>query len=179
MSRSKSLASQSAKSPQGMPYKFAKTLATEDEYRHMADKLLVFAQQESSLDINAFPLSLLINPATFVGFSQDSEYFSNVYDTALRLIGARLKRLMFEGSIDRQFAMEMLPLYDPEYRRYLREKGQKDDVPAGQTKFITVNIPEYRSIPDSLWQRLNSKQCTEEKRMEVLHKMHEVLDDLP
>ncbi len=145
MNRPKSLIPKKSKSMYDVSNRLAKTLGSEEDYRHLADDLLVFAQQENSLDINSFPLGLLINPATFAEFSQHSEYFSSAYDTALRLIGARLKRLVYEGAIDRHLALEMLPLYDPEYRKWLISLKQKDET-AGQTKIITVMIPEY---PDS------------------------------
>jgi hypothetical protein len=127
---------------QNNKYKFAKKLGGEDEYRKLADDLLAFALKESSLDINTYPLGLMINPKDFAAFVEHSPYFADAYDTALRMIGARIKRCMYQGTIDRQCALEMLPLYDPEYRQYLHEKKQNDAVPAGQTKFIVVEVPE-------------------------------------
>lgn len=127
---------------QNNKYKFAKKLGGEDEYRKLADDLLGFALKESSLDINTYPLSLMINPKDFAAFAEHSSYFADAYDTALRMIGARIKRCIYQGTIDRQSALEMLPLYDPEYRKYLHEKKQRDDAASGQTKFIVVEVPE-------------------------------------
>ena len=122
-------------------YKFAKKLESEEDYHKLADDLLTFAFKESSLDINEFPLSLMINPKDFTTFTEHSSYFADAYDTALRMIGVRIKQCMHKGTIDRQSALELLPLYDPEYRHYLHEKKMKDTVPAGQTKFIVVEVP--------------------------------------
>jgi len=124
-------------------YKFAKKLESEEEYQDMADKLLEFAKKESTLDINTFPLSLMINPDDFITFRDQSEYFKKAYDTALRMIGARIKRLAFEGAIDKAFALQILPLYDPDYKAYIIQQKHGDEARNGTTKVITVGIPCY------------------------------------
>lgn len=159
-------------------YKFAKKLESEDEYRKMADDLLTFALKESSLDINTYPLGLMINPKDFATFVEHSPYFADAYNTALRIIGARIKRLMYQGTIDRQFALEMLPLYDPEFRQYLHEKKQKGDAAPGQTRFITIEMPEYRSIPNSVWVEL-TKYLKLEEREEILRIASELFSFRP
>ncbi len=69
----------------------------------------------------------MISPPIFLSFRDHSEYFSNAYDNALRIIGTRIKQHGLEGKIDRHLALEMLPFYDPEYRAYLKEKRSKED----------------------------------------------------
>lgn len=145
-------------------YRFVKKLRSEDEYRKVADSLIEFVKKESLLDINEFPLSLMINPECFAAFSTQSEYFADAYNNALCVIGARLKRLMYEGVIDRQIALEMLPLYDLEYKKYLKEKKQKDDITPGETKFIVIEMPMFSSsdIPPS------ERKAEERARSEIM-----------
>ncbi len=130
-------------------YKFAKSLSSDEEYYDMGNGLLDFAKKESSLDINAFPLSLTINPDDFITFRDQSEYFKKAYETSLRIIGARIKRLAFEGAIDRHIALELLPLYDPSYRSLLAEKKHGEGVGDGNTKVISVMLPCLCANSDS------------------------------
>ena len=62
---------------------------------------------------------------------------------------------MYEGSLDRAFTLQILPMYDPEFRQYLRSKNQEDDAPSGKTKFIIIETPDWgsHSIPDSVWKK--------------------------
>ena len=60
-------------------YKFVKKLESKEEYQKMADDLLAYVQKEGVLDINEFPLSLLINPEDFAKFSEHSDYFATAY----------------------------------------------------------------------------------------------------
>ena len=156
---------------QNNKYKFVTKLETDKEYQKLADNLLAFAQKETSLDINVFPLALMIKPDDFFEFSTRSTYFANAYDTALRLIGARIKQLMYQGTIDRHFALEMLPFYDPEYRQYLREKKQKDEAFDGKQKFITVMIPSFGDAPDdikNIVEQMAIRGYSDEERAEML-----------
>jgi len=118
-------------------YKFAKKLESEEEYRKVADDLLRFAQKESSLDMDEFPVSLMISPKSFAAFSEHSEYFAIAYDTAMCLMGDRLKRLANEGAEDQGFALEMQSFHDYKHRKWRNSlKLSDEDIAARKKAYI-------------------------------------------
>ena len=152
-------------------FALGKEPANGDEYRLLANALVQWAQKDTSLNINDFFLNLLLSPNSVKNFFGESEYFSRAYDIALRLIGSRRERLAREGVIHPQLVIATMPLYDAEYRKWLIAVRQKDEA-HGETKIITVQIPEYCSVPESIWQLMSKHECTKEeadKRMEKVY----------
>lgn len=115
---------------------------TETEFRLLAEELIQWAQLDSSLQINDFPISKMISPKLFHELAQKSDYFMKVYDIALHMIGSRRQRLFLQGKINGQLVRDMLPLYDPEYRQFLISLKHKEEN-SGQTKFITIEMPTW------------------------------------
>jgi hypothetical protein len=125
---------------------------TEAEYITMGNELIAWAQQESSLAIDGFPISKMISPPFFHSLPSKSSQFAKAYDIALGIIGLRRERLAHEGAINAQIARETMPLYDSTYRRWLiSEKHKEENV--GQTKFITIGMPMYLHCPDGSHKR--------------------------
>ncbi|MFC1894374.1 hypothetical protein ACFLYH_00310 [Candidatus Dependentiae bacterium] len=80
---------------------------------------------------------------------------------------------MYQGTIDRHLALEMLSLYDPEYRQYLKLSKLKDET-VGETKFMAIMIPQYRTVPLSEFTKTRACGKTEEelkKRLDIVHEL--------
>ena len=57
-----------------------------------------------------------------------------------------------------------MPLYDPNYRRWLiSEKNKEENV--GQTKFIVVKMPQFLHCPDGA----HAKEAAEIERQEEIN----------
>lgn len=120
---------------------------TDAEYIAMGNELIAWAQEESSLAIDGFPISKMISPSAFHALPTKSQQFARAYDIALGIIGLRRERLAHEGTINAQIVRETMPLYDPTYRKWLiSEKNKEENV--GQTKFIIVKMPHFYPCPD-------------------------------
>ncbi len=119
---------------------------TDKEYRAMANALIQWAQQETSLCIQDFLLNRLISPDCFTEFAKKSDYFARAYEIAIHMIGVRRERLAQQGVLNQQIVLATMPLYNPQYKRWIKCLKYKDDA-AGETKIIVVKMPEIPSSP--------------------------------
>lgn len=62
---------------------FAKLPQTDEEFYKIADALVEWAEKDSSLEFNEFPLSLRILPGKFLELTKLNDYFSQAYYLAL------------------------------------------------------------------------------------------------
>jgi hypothetical protein len=62
------------------------------------------------------------------------------------MVGARRERLAQQGVLNQQIVLATMPLYNPQYKRWVKCLKYKNDA-AGETKFIVVKIPEIPSSP--------------------------------
>lgn len=60
--------------------------------------------------------------------TESNEYFSKAYNMALRIIGNRLEKLAFMGKLDKALVLATMPLYSPEYRKWLLKLRLKEEV---------------------------------------------------
>ena len=114
---------------------------TQEEYKILADELIHWANQKDSLIINSFPISIMMPPKVFYELPTSSEYFAHAFDIALQIVGERREKLAQEGIIDKQIVLQTMPLYNPNYRRWLMSLKDKTEN-KGETKFIVVEIPK-------------------------------------
>jgi len=120
---------------------------SEAKFIGMGNELVAWAQLESSLTIDGFPINKMIPPSIFHALPGKSTQFSQAYELALGIIGARRERLAHEGMLNAHIVRETMPLYDPVYRKWLINEKSKDEH-NGETKFITIDTPTYLSCPD-------------------------------
>lgn len=139
-----------------------------EELHALANKLIKWAQNEDSINIEDFPLSLLISPEIFVEFANKSEYFAKAYDISLRIIGSRRKRLALKGSMNSQIVLATLPLYEPEYKKWLMSLRLKQEN-VGETKFIIVEMPTWVNKESDLPTPEERKKIIEKAKLEKLH----------
>jgi len=69
-------------------------------YISLGNELIAWAQKESSLSIDGFPISKMIAPSIFHALLDKSTEFSQAYDLALGIIGSRRERLAHEGMLN-------------------------------------------------------------------------------
>lgn len=132
-----------------------------EEFQAVANKLIKWAQKEDSINIEDFSLSLLISPKTFAEWVNKSDYFSSAYDIALRIVGSRRKKLAQTGILNTSLVLATLPLYEPEYRKWLISLRLKEEN-AGETKFVIVEMPT--------WVHKESDLPTPEEREKIIEK---------
>lgn len=120
---------------------------TELEYHELADELIEWSKKEDSLTFNSFPLDLMIPVDNFNNYPEKSEYFSQAYDIALRNVGARRERLAREGVINSQIVLATMPLYDPEYKKWLKSMRQKEQEHKGNITVVIEKFPETNLVP--------------------------------
>ena len=138
---------------------------TEAQFVCMGNELIAWAQQESSLAIDGFPISKMLSPAIFHALPNKSAQFALAYELALSIIGARREWLAHQGLLNAHIVRETMPLYDRMYRTWLiNEKNNDKDT--GQTKFITVEMPIWRSCPDGSHEDESEKYFAKEKLKE-------------
>lgn len=126
---------------------FRKDPETELEYQELADAFIEWSKKEDTLTFNSFPLSLMIPVSSFDTYPEKSEYFAKAYDIALRTIGARRERLAREGKANSQIVLATMPLYDPEYKKWLRSLKQKEQEQAGNITVVIEKFPESNVVP--------------------------------
>lgn len=149
---------------------------TEAAYTEMGSELLAWAKEEGSLAIDGFPISKMIAPTLFHALPSKSQQFAQAYDIALGIIGLRRERLAHQGSINAQIVRETMPLYDPNYRRWLiSEKHKEENV--GQTKFITIGMPTYLRCPDGSHEKEANEFSAKEQRKAEAQKQEALKSD--
>jgi hypothetical protein len=114
------------------------------QWVNLADKLREFASEDDSLDINLFPLMWGYVPTRFKKWGKCSEYFETALYFAMETINARrTDMLTFSKEIvDRKDWLDKRPLYDSEYREYLKEKDiAKNDAIKGSVTVQVMPIP--------------------------------------
>jgi hypothetical protein len=140
-----------------------------EEFHALANKLIKWARNKDSINIEDFPLSFLISPEIFAEFSNKSEYFAKAYNISRRLIGSRRKQLALKGSINSQIVLATLPLYEPEYKKWLMSLRLKQEN-VGETKFIIVEIPTWVNKESDLPTPEERKKIVEKAKLEQLHR---------
>lgn len=141
---------------------FAKLPETEKEFKKMSDDLVEWSREDTSLELNEFPLNLGITPTKFVGLIKLNNYFAEAYEFALEMIGNRIERLAKQGKIDRSFALAILPIYKPSYKKWLLQLKHKEEEEAkGLAKYVVVKMPSFFETPEEQ-EKFTQKQIDEQ-----------------
>ncbi len=98
---------------------FGKEPETEEEFQALGNTLVLWAEKESSLNIDEFPLSHRILPEKLKEFAKKSDYFDRALQFALSVIGTRRERLAMEGKINQRIVLATMPLYDSTYKNWI------------------------------------------------------------
>jgi len=101
-------------------YRTARIPSSEAEYRKLADELKEWATRDDSVTMLNFPRNNMMDVGTFHQLPDKSDYFCKVYDDTLLTLGER--RLKGGRNLNMQIIRVTQALYDPSYRRYIREK---------------------------------------------------------
>ena len=130
--------------------KLGKLPQTEEDMKLVVEELVAWAQLDEAINIEDFALSKLLSPKAFEELCSKSEYFANSYDIALRFVGSRRNRLAQRGLLNPSFVLATLPLYDSDYRSWLRSLRSKDLKDNGQKQIVVVEMPVYKNINSSI-----------------------------
>lgn len=101
-------------------YRAARIPSCESEYRKLADELEEWAARDNNFTMLNFPRNIMMDVHTFHQLPDKSEYFCKRYDNALRTLGER--RLKGGRNLNMNIVNATQALYDPNYRKYIREK---------------------------------------------------------
>ncbi len=109
---------------------------TEENIRLLANELVEWAKKDEVLNFDDFALNKSFLPNELFQLTEKNDYFSKAYNMALRIVGSRLESLAFLGKLDKSLVLATMPLYSPEYRKWLLKLKLKDEKTSeGKTVF--------------------------------------------
>lgn len=101
---------------------------TKEDIHVLANDLIKWAKQDDTLNFDDFALDRFFLPDELYKLTESNDYFSKVYNMALRIVGSRLERLALMGKLDKQLVLATMPLYSPEYRKWLLKLKLKEEI---------------------------------------------------
>jgi len=113
---------------------------TKDDIHALANELVEWAKQDDTLNFDDFALDRFFLPDELYKLTENNEYFAKAYNISLRIVGSRLEKLASMGKLDKALVLATMPLYSPEYRKWLLKLRLKEEV-AGDGRAI-FNIVE-------------------------------------
>jgi len=115
------------------------------QWIYLAQRLIEFAELESSLFIDVFPLSWGYSPYKFKKkWFSENETFAEALELATAMINQRRNQMLTFSKeiVDRKDWLDRRPLYDKEYLEYLKEKDAvKNDAIKGSVTVQVMPIP--------------------------------------
>jgi len=106
------------------------------------DEMIVWSEDEDVYRLEDFPLSKSMSPNKFYKIADTNDYFAECLDIATQTIGSRLQRSWQDGTIDRDFAMRILPLYNSHFKSLVVKKLEITEQARQGGNVIHVHIPE-------------------------------------
>lgn len=124
----------------GGPY-LSKPPKDEASQNKLGDALREWVKSEDVFAIEDFPISLSMSPNRFYKLAETNEYFADCLDIARKTIGSRLQRGWRERTLDKDYVLRILLLYNDEYKKITLDKMRViEDSKAQATQFnITMN----------------------------------------
>lgn len=117
----------------------------------LGDELMVWSEDEDVYSIEDFPLSKSMSPNKFYKIADTNDYFAGCLDVALQTIGSRLQRGWRDKTLDREYVMRILPLYNIQFKDLVlfRHKLAEENRNAALSgNVFHVNIPVIPALKE-------------------------------
>jgi len=109
------------------------------EQNYHATELIRFAELETTLTLDSYPLSRNYNPYKFWRISETNQFFKDCLESARLIVGVRLKKEWHDKD-PKDYAKEMLLSYD---QLYAESKKPKENQEQAKIQYIVIDkIPE-------------------------------------
>lgn len=128
------------------PRKLLKPSESLYEQNELADDMIEWSKLETSLVIEDYPLSKNISPYKFFKLALNNEYFDEALQFARAMIASRSYKKAVNREVDGSMVMKMMPLYNPEYREFLREKSAIEGSKQNPIQVIIEQSPSVDSV---------------------------------
>ncbi len=117
-----------------------------EEQNALADELLKWVSNVV-YELEDFPISKSMAPTRFYAIASNNEYFAEALDLARYVISSRLQKGLREKTIDKDYVMRMLPIYNQDFRSYMLAKiKQSEDA---KSRNVTVIMPPFASAEET------------------------------
>jgi len=87
-----------------------------EKQNELVNEMLIWAQKNDSLCLEDFPISKNMAPTRFYACAQDNDYFADALDLARYTISSRLQLGLRDRTLDKNYVLRLLPIYNQEYK---------------------------------------------------------------
>ncbi len=108
-----------------------------EEQNKLANELIKWVS-DVVYELEDFPISKSMAPTRFYAIAKDNEYFAEALDLARYVISSRLQKGLREKSIDKDYVMRMLPIYNQDFRSYMLAKIKQSEEAKGNKPFTVM-----------------------------------------
>ena len=92
----------------------------EKQWKKIADEMQEWADLDTSINFDEFPLSLGYSPSRFKKWKENNADFSEAMEYAMYKVGTHRENLAHLGKMDRVIVLKTMPLYHYEYKALLQ-----------------------------------------------------------
>lgn len=107
-----------------------------EKQNKLVNEMLIWAQKNDSLCLEDFPISKSIAPTRFYACAQDNDYFADALDLARYTISSRLQLGLRDRTLDKNYVLRLLPIYNQEYKFLMFAKIAKSHEESSVFKII-------------------------------------------
>ena len=87
-----------------------------EKQNKLVNEMLIWAQKNDSLCLEDFPISKNMATTRFYACAQDNDYFADALDLARYTISSRLQLGLRNRTLDKNYVLRLLPIYNQEYK---------------------------------------------------------------
>jgi hypothetical protein len=115
------------------------------EQNILADELIEWVQG-AVYAIEEFPISKSMAPSRFYAITNTNEYFADALDLARYIIGCRLQKGLRDKTLDKDYVLRLLPIYNQAYKDLMLTKLKESD--AARSGKINIIMPSFSSADE-------------------------------
>lgn len=114
---------------------------TEEAQNILGDEMRQWVVGEETFCLEAFPISKSMSPSRFFKIAESNEYFAECLDFARNVIGIRLQDGWRLRTLDKDYVLRILLLYNTEYKKLTLDKMRvvEDSKNQGNNFSITMH----------------------------------------
>jgi hypothetical protein len=94
----------------------------EESQNRLGNELVDWVIHTDTFTLADFPMSRSLGPSRFYKMARYNEYFADCLDFARHMIAARLQKGWQDKTIDKDYAVRWLPVYDEAFRDMVMQK---------------------------------------------------------
>lgn len=127
-----------------------------DDQNKLGDELVEWIKNTETCVLSDFPLSRSFGPSRFYKIADYNEYFADCLDYARHKIASRLQHGWEDKTLEREYAVRWLPIYDEKFRDLTLQKHRMtEEIRQGVSSSFNITIP---SISEHNSEDSNEKQ---------------------